>query len=364
MDDDGVIDTDVNNNGRADYLEPFLMYYVDPDDFVYGVDFNHNGVIDTRENDNTADYPYDLDSRGYHLFVDLTPTAPVRCTAAAYDIHQRAGAGRNRTLYAEAELRSQPRPWASLRFAERLQRVWDDIADDVAVSTRYTGTADATRIDTLSGFEAMGITTDATITRGGVLDPLAMRNSVVSTTFGQVTVRPCPGLTVGNSLKLDINARRRDSFADGTSQPGSTERLWAFVHKADYALSAGSVTVTPMHKLLVERRVKPSTGRDPFYYAYHWAPILRVDYHFTANTNFRVGFQGLPFVEERYRELSSLHEEYDARSQLLVLQNKGNYSGFDLFLNMGYRRTERDFRTRSTAQSVTDGEYFVQVYME
>ena len=54
---DGIIDTNVNDNLLPDYVEPFLMYYVESEEFVYGDDFNNNGVVDSRENDNKPDYP-------------------------------------------------------------------------------------------------------------------------------------------------------------------------------------------------------------------------------------------------------------------------------------------------------------------
>ena len=54
-----------------DFEEPFLLYFSDPQEFVYGIDLNNNGVIDERENDNKPDYPYDRDRKGLHGFVAL-----------------------------------------------------------------------------------------------------------------------------------------------------------------------------------------------------------------------------------------------------------------------------------------------------
>ena len=60
-DNDNIPDDDRNANGIPDYEEPFLLYHSDPQEFVYGLDLNNNGVIDVRENDNKPDYPYDRD---------------------------------------------------------------------------------------------------------------------------------------------------------------------------------------------------------------------------------------------------------------------------------------------------------------
>ena len=44
------------------------MYDADPQDYDYGADLNHNDFIDARENDWEADYPYDPDLRGLHVY--------------------------------------------------------------------------------------------------------------------------------------------------------------------------------------------------------------------------------------------------------------------------------------------------------
>ena len=64
-----------NYNGMPDYVEPFLMYDADPQDYDYGADLNHNDFIDARENDWEADYPYDPDLRGLHLYGQLQTDA-------------------------------------------------------------------------------------------------------------------------------------------------------------------------------------------------------------------------------------------------------------------------------------------------
>ena len=47
-DNDNIPDDDKNANGIPDFEEPFLLYYSDPQEFVYGIDLNNNGVIDER----------------------------------------------------------------------------------------------------------------------------------------------------------------------------------------------------------------------------------------------------------------------------------------------------------------------------
>ncbi|MCK5734408.1 MAG: hypothetical protein KAI38_09485, partial [Candidatus Latescibacteria bacterium] len=53
---DFVSDFNQNRNNQPDYTEPFLRHYVDPPEFLFGLDMNSNGVIDRFEDDREADY--------------------------------------------------------------------------------------------------------------------------------------------------------------------------------------------------------------------------------------------------------------------------------------------------------------------
>ena len=50
-DNDGIPDTNRNGNALPDYVEPFLLFAVEPDVYFYGRDWNHNGIADVREDD-------------------------------------------------------------------------------------------------------------------------------------------------------------------------------------------------------------------------------------------------------------------------------------------------------------------------
>jgi len=68
-DNDGIADNNKNNNDIPDYDEPFLMFDVDRDDFVFGNDYNNNTIPDFREDDMKFDLPYNLDRQGYHVML-------------------------------------------------------------------------------------------------------------------------------------------------------------------------------------------------------------------------------------------------------------------------------------------------------
>ena len=67
-DNDGFPETNRDGDGIPDYEEPFLMYDVEPNEYVYDLDRNNNNEPDRREDDAETEYPYDYDQRGYHLF--------------------------------------------------------------------------------------------------------------------------------------------------------------------------------------------------------------------------------------------------------------------------------------------------------
>ena len=52
---DFISDFNQNQNLRPDYDEPFLRYNVDPPEFLFGMDMDHNTVIDRFEDDDLPD---------------------------------------------------------------------------------------------------------------------------------------------------------------------------------------------------------------------------------------------------------------------------------------------------------------------
>ena len=68
---DFINDHNQNRNLYPDYEEPFLRYRADRPEFLFGLDMNHNGVIDRFENDLVPDYPYKRDHRGFNAYLKV-----------------------------------------------------------------------------------------------------------------------------------------------------------------------------------------------------------------------------------------------------------------------------------------------------
>jgi len=91
-------------------------------------------------------------------------------------------------------------------------------------------------------------------------------------------------------------------------------------------------------------------------------PILRVDYRITPRTEFKAGAQGFPFCRESVTNHASPESESTRLTYTALIQNKGNYLGYDLVLLMGTYRTTTRF---TGSDRPKDGflEYFFRAYI-
>ena len=320
------------------------MYYVDPDGYTYGDDFDNNGTVDVRQDDNRPDYPYDLDRRGRHLFARLDLTPALQNTVGWYRLRSITGGRRNRVLYSKARYGTRREGLGSLALHYRIKRVKDTIPADIRGGD----------------LQFAGFVPEGTIQP----DQLSMRNSLVNLLFLETKFTSIPHLNVSSKFRYEVNARRRSHFGDGTSQEKSRDRSRALVTRADYEWKLGHLTVMPMFKFLTEHKKVPSSGRRPFLHTRHLIPILRLDYTLAPGTVVRGGIQGFPGFKERFRNVAWPFVAYDATSHVLLLQNRGNYSGYEVRLNLGFRRQSRYFWSALSRRSSSSREVFLQLYFE
>ncbi len=334
QDEDGVVDTNVNRNQYPDYLEPFLMYYVEPDDFVYGEDFNNNGVVDVRENDNKADLPYDLDSRGYHGFASVQPFERAGLRLGRYRVRQRAAAGRNEVTYGELGYTAEGSEAGRFIARWRLKRVRDDIPNPL--------------------FEAViEPQTQVNVAIRPRPDLMLMENSLVSTLFAKGHYTGVEGLNLIQAAKVEWNNRR-------DSRPGLGDDIldWSLVSKADYAHVRGRLTLSPMVKFTLRRRTAPGDLLMPLE-SHEIIPILRADYALSEDTTLRAGVQGLPWLH-RFREAKAPSRDFDARHWIVLIQNLSNYTGYDVSTNLGFRSSRSEFVNLPSRRVQRLSEFFIQ----
>ena len=339
---DGIIDTNVNDNLIPDYQEPFLMYYVESEAFVYGDDFNNNGVVDTRENDNKPDYPYERDSEGQHLFVTYNPHKDLRLTVGGHDVDQIAGSGRNKAVYAKLEYH-RPLFWdLNLDLHHRTKRVQDDIADPLY---QYVSNP------LVQGNYEIRLQSDG----------LKYRNSWASLSFAKLRYLGIENMNANTTWRFDRNRRLKETFRDGETQNKGTDWSLAVVNRIDYAWEPiTNFVVTPMAKVSY-RREDSSVFDGTIVDERTFAPIVRADYTLTEKTVLRAGVQGLPFLKHRFRNEAASFQDFDAWHYIFAFQNNSSYIGYEVSMNLGFRKSFIDNIGSKSLGKVETSEFFLQV---
>ena len=115
---DFINDHNQNRNLYPDYEEPFLRYRADRPEFLFGLDMNHNGVIDRFENDLVPDYPYKRDHRGFNAYLKVEVVPALEVSVGRQDMRLVAGDGRTRAWYVLGTWRYRFAGGSQLRFFE------------------------------------------------------------------------------------------------------------------------------------------------------------------------------------------------------------------------------------------------------
>ena len=345
---DGRPDINQNNNSLPDYLEPFLLYYVDPDDFVYGDDMNNNGVIDRREDDDKPDYPYDRDSKGFHLFSGGRWDNGLQLRLGLLDLRQVLGGGRNWMRYAKAEYNRDEPSLGRIQAVNFLKRVKDTIPDELY---RFSHDDTFGPLGPITPVGTRGVNPDDLIGLGITWyqdRPLRMRNSVVNTTFVEGRLRWFPGFSVRANGKLNLNFQRKTSV-----QRANRIQDWTSVMAADYVWERGNWTVRPQLKYMARRTRDQKEVVLPAHEV-HYYPILRLDFRLSPNTVVKLGVQ----APGRYRDILNDSADYTSQDYLAMVTNTSSYSGYEMSFNAGYQLKRRRMEDRSRAIEDIDYSHF------
>ena len=344
-DNDNIPDDDRNANGIPDFEEPFLLYHSDPQEFVYGLDLNNNGVIDVRENDDKPDYPYDRDRRGRHYTAALQPLPKLKVGAGHYRIRALAGPGRTVSTYLRAAYVYARPERLEIELNHDSKRVKDTIPDPVYV------------------FDPARLVTPL---EPPDPDPLLQKNSWVHTSFAGVR------LSRWAPLHLETNLKQVDNrmFDLGRTRVSERDRrvTRTMVNKADYRIEWGRFTVRPMYKRLW-RRVDLDSRDGAAVREVRSAPMLRVDYEVTEDMKVQMGQQGLrlPFagldrvlafhLNDRVRRYRS----YTSTDFMFMLTLKGSYLGNALTATSGVQLHSREFDQVGAGEDLRFTRFFVDV---
>lgn len=349
LDQDGRPDINKNNNGIPDYLEPFLLYNINPEEYDYGDDLNNNGVIDLREDDANPDYPYNADLEGYHFFTALHPWRETTFTAGHYRTEQIAAGGRNKVTYGKLGYNSYIPFWGRITFVNFAKRVRDNIRDNV-----YQYPRNATfelQEDFLSGQLSGGRLNVKLIE-----DPLRMKDSFVNTTFASLDFAGSAPLNLHLDFKYDFNHQF------GTEERKSNRISRAtFVVKGEYPWQPPgrfrSIKLTPQMKLMGQK-LNDQRWPIPVLHELFFYPILRLDWNLTPLTSIRLGAQGFPFLKSRSLDLVNRDQDFSGEDYVAIVANSFIYQGYQVNFNVGYQVQKRNFDSPRQSLSNTDTAIF------
>ena len=346
---DLIPDSDQNFNGIADWTEPILFYDADPPEFIYGIDFNNNGVVDYRENDALPDYPYPRDRKGIHFVATKKGLGRFGKWASVgyYSMEEPAGGGESNAAYARYEHTFVSPYFGKIRINEDIKVVKDDIRDDVYI---WKDVGFTERLPSpfphLSGNQIEARDLNSQLFPPDV-DPLTMRNSLVNTLFLGSTFKQISGLNIINNIQWIRNAQSDDIFDDGTQQTAGVLSTITMVNKLDYTISAGNLSIRPMFKHLLLREhsdvLKDATGQGSIRFFSIYAPILRTRFDLTPKSNLQLGFQGFPFWRHTNRDRVDERNDFKEWTMVLMMSNRSDHYGYNLASQFGLIKTNREF---------------------
>lgn len=331
-------DTNENDNLIPDYAEPFFLYNVDPDEYSFGDDLNQNHIIDNREDDDKPDYPYNKDTRGYHVFGSWGSEQGLRLTAGLVDYEQIAGGGNTEVKYGKLEYNKFIPFYANVNFATVIKKAKDTITDDVfRVSREYTSTLrDSTTYAYNLFYHSYGIIPEK------YYDPLDYRDSYVSSSYFETKLFRVPNLTIGLKVIYDINHQNATSYQKKNDIMDRSQVL-----RADYRYYYRNLLIMPQVKFM-NRKYTNNDKSDITLHEQYFYPILRAEYPLTFNTVLKFGMQGfpglkindktvIPAMNSTVRNLVNDQLDYDTRDYVFMVTNRSLYNGYDFSLNFGYQ---------------------------
>ena len=351
-DNDGFPETNRDGDLLPDYEEPFLMYDVEPNEYVYGLDRNNNNEPDLREDDGEVDYPYDYDQRGYHLFGQWDLTSHWSLAAGHYATEQFAGYGRNESSY--ALLTYDRQGLQRLFFENNFRRVKDDIPDEYVtldeIPSRHQHFSASGR-----GLFVWNVPEFATWDKPPIYstrfqtDPVEYQDSFVNETYLEGRLQPTSALNAVQKLRLRLNWQQGGPVRPGIVQRERRLDLWTWVSRVDYTYQWGKLKVVPQYKFMLFRLVDQDADRRPdgtyesraLRFETRSIPLLRLEYPLLSRTTLRAGVQGLGPLSFRVKDRVRDSRSFKRRTASITVTNRSHYFGYELVTIVGINQDRR-----------------------
>ena len=316
---DLITDFNENVNLTPDYEEPFLRHYIDPPDFLFGVDMNHNTVVDRFENDEEADYPYKKGHRGWNIYGGGELYPGVNITAGRNREWLIAGEETSEALYLMVSALRDVPGTGKFEVFHVLKFVEDTISDNLLQWVQRPGS-----IGGLQPFD----------------DPLITEDTMVNQSFvGWKYTRG--NLTFMNKLRFD-HFKQRGAAADRLDNSS----FIGVINKADYPVEIGrNITLIPRWKNIWRKRSQPRTSQLEIN---ELSEIISLSAVFPVLTKSRVEV-GVEAILFRNTEAipDPLPPEYidDFIGKVFTLQytNRVQYQGYSITSNVGFQVNDINF---------------------
>ena len=348
-DNDGFPDTNRDGDAIPDYEEPFLMYDVEPNIYLYGLDRNNNDEPDVREDDGQVDYPYDADQRGFHLFAQYDLSRQLSLAAGHYSVNEIAGGGRTQSTYTLMTLDIRGLGGRRLFFLENnLRRVRDDIRDEFVAldetpvrNMQFSFRGLTPRLNTLGTLFALPPLFESRF----VPDILQYQDSYVNETYMDLRLNPVSTLKVDQKLRARFNQQQGGKLYNKTFQQQRRLDFWTSVTRVEFARRWGKLKVTPQYKFMFLRLRDQERGTNLLSET-RSIPILRVEYPLMQRTSLRAGFQGIGPFPYRLTDDTADRNSYEQRTAFLTITNRSGYFGYELVTILGINKDQRVYDTK------------------
>ena len=335
---DLLSDFNENSNLTPDYEEPFLRHYIDPPDFLFGVDMNHNTVVDRFENDDEADYPYRKGHRGWNVYGGAEIYPGISITVGRNREWLIAGQERSTAVYGLLSTVRDVARTGKFEAFYMLKFVEDDIADNLLQWVQRPGS-----IGGLQPFD----------------DPLITQNTIVNQSFvGYKYTRG--NLTFVNKFRFD-HFKQRDEAATHLRDSA----FLGVINKADYPFSIGrNVTLIPRWKNMWRKRTQPRTVQLEIN---ELSEIFSLSAVFPVLTRSRIEV-GVEAIIFRNAEAipDPLPPEYidDFIGRVFTVQytNRVQYLGYSVTSNVGFQLNDINFANLAD-QDVSNTIAFIEIYV-
>jgi len=353
LDRDSIPDNDKNFNSIGDYDEPFLMLDIDPDDFVFGDDFNNNTVPDFREDDIKYDTPYDPDRTGHHLYLRYTPQRNVDIILGT--LQQRGVGLDNRTDddYLKLKVNYDVSAVGNIYAEYRYERIQDNIQDRyIVVPPKYKRLIDASAWGAASRYNSELY-----------FDEVEYRNSKVNKLFLESRIRAIPSVTLESHVRYERNYRIEGTMYDNMYQPEDIITTFAMSNKLVYTRQWGAFTFSPGIKFRLYKKGYRESINPRIHYMMR-IPIILLKYRVSSKTNVTLGFQGFEGFEYTYKDIIQSQNDYRQKNILLQIENRTTYFGLNIWGGFGFMledfKFDEDYRG---FENYKTSSFFVRMWM-